>query len=187
MSSGKTEAALRGEVEAHRGALAELVAVAAAVDAAAWNAAPADGKWSPAQVVEHLRLTYVVGRRELAGQGGMRVRTRWWQRLVFRPVFLGRILKSGRFPENVPAVSEIRPVDGRFDRETLIAALRDEGEAFLREAEGTAAGAGLTHPFLGRLGLADGVRFLAHHLRHHQRQLPNRRQDADGGVAGSSQ
>lgn len=163
---------VRAEVEAHRRVLEGFLAVAERIDAEAWNVPAAEGKWSPAQVVDHLRVTYVVVRQELAGGQGARVRTPWWRRLVLRRLFLPRILESGRFPKGVPAVREIRPGPGPFDRRDLLAALRREGEGFLADAEAAATRAGITHPFLGRLGVGEGVRFTAQHLRHHQAQLP---------------
>jgi hypothetical protein len=164
---------VRAEVDAHRRVLEGFLAVAEGVDAEAWNVPAAEGKWSPAQVVDHLRVTYTVVRQELAGGEGARVRTPWWRRLVLRRLFLPRILESGRFPEGVPAVREIRPGPGPFDRLELLAALRREGERFLADAEAAAAtaGAGITHPFLGRLGVGEGVRFTAQHVRHHQAQV----------------
>lgn len=170
----ETRDELRLEVEGHRRALDELLAVAEAVDAGAWNVPAGDGKWSPAQVVDHLRVTYEVVRGELAGREGARIRTPWWRRWLLRRLFLPRILDSGRFPAGVPAVREIRPGPGPFDRRELLAALRREGEGFLAEAEqaASAGGAvGISHPFLGRLSVRDGIRFTAQHLRHHQPQI----------------
>lgn len=45
---------------AHGRALAAFAARARAVPPDDWNRSPAPGKWSPGQVAEHLRLTYLV-------------------------------------------------------------------------------------------------------------------------------
>lgn len=164
---------LRDEIEAHRRALRDFIATAEAIAPAAWNAPAAGGKWSPAQVAEHLRLSYATSRAELAGRPGFRVRTTWWQRRIGRLLHLPRILAAGRFPAGVPAVREIRPGEGPFDRRELLAAFRDEGERFLADAAAAAGDrrATITHPFLGSLTLRQGVRFLAQHVRHHHAQI----------------
>jgi hypothetical protein len=167
---------LAAELEAHREALHAFIATAQGLPAEGWNDARADEKWSAAQVGEHLRLTYVTVRAELAGGDGFRVRTRGWQQRLFRFLYLPRILRGGRFPKGVPATREIRPGPGPYDREELLEALRSEGEAFLRDASAAhgSAGAKVTHPFLGGMSVLDGVRFAAQHIRHHHAQIDGR-------------
>ena len=165
-------ARLEREIADHHDALLAFVAAAESLSAEAWNAARPNDKWSPAQIAEHLRLTYAVIRAELAGQSRLRVRTKWWQQRLFRFLYLPRILNQGRFPKGAPAVREIRPGSGPFDREPLLAALRREGEGFIAVVRsGRLGNAKVTHPFLGPLDVFAGVRFLTQHLRHHQAQL----------------
>jgi hypothetical protein len=167
-----TTTRLERELADHREALLAFITAAEHLAAEAWNAARPGDKWSPAQIAEHLRLTYAVARAEIAGQGGMRVRTKWWQRRLFRFLYLPAILSKGRFPKGAPAVRKIRPGDGPFERAALLAALRSEGEAFFAAVRESGAGkAKITHPFLGPLGAEDGVRFLTQHIRHHQAQV----------------
>lgn len=169
---GAVSPRLERELADHREALLAFVAAAERPSAAAWNAARPNDKWSPAQIADHLRLTYVVIGAELAGQSGIRIRTKWWQQRIFRFLYLPRILNQGRFPKGAPAVREIRPAAGPFDREPLLAALRREGEDFIAVVRsGRLADAKVTHPFLGPLDVFAGVRFLTQHLRHHQAQL----------------
>lgn len=167
----------------HRRALLDFVDTAEAIDLAAWNVAAREEKWSPAQVTEHLRLSYVAVRSELAGQGGLRIRTKWWQQRLFRLLYLPGILKRGRFPRGVPSIREIRPASGPFDRQQLLAAFRDEGERFL-DAVGSAPAdsAAISHPFLGSLSLVEGVRFMTRHVRHHQAQIDPADRGADVGA-----
>jgi len=163
---------LTHEVAAHREALQAFVATAEGLTADAWNARRPGDKWSPAQVAEHLRLTYAIVLAELAGRGGFRIRTKWWQQRFFRFLYLPRILERGSFPKGVPATREIRPGDGPFDRSTLLAALQREGEELLQTIDGgDVANPSVTHPFLGKLGPVDGMRFLTQHLRHHHAQI----------------
>jgi hypothetical protein len=165
-------ARLERELADHREALLAFIATAEGVPAGAWNAPRPNDKWSPAQIAEHLRLTYVAVRAELAGQGGLRVRTKWWQQRLFRLLYLPRILNKGRFPKGAPAVREIRPGSGPFDRVQVLAALRREGEELIDTVRSGSTGKErVSHPFLGALDVFDGMRFLTQHLRHHRAQI----------------
>jgi hypothetical protein len=154
----------------HRQALVDFIAAARGVGDEAWNAPRAAGKWSPAQVAEHLRLTYVMLRAELAGKGGFRVRSKWWQRPLFRLLFASRILRTGRFPQGAPAVREVRPGDGPFDRHELLERLQGEGERFLADM-GSPSVRALSHPFFGKMPLDKSLRLATRHLRHHEVQV----------------
>jgi hypothetical protein len=168
---------LDAELSSHREALEAFSASIESLDHTVLNSQPAAGKWSPAQVAEHLRLTYVTLSEELEGQGGFRVRTKWWQQRLLRFRYLQQILGQGRFPKGVPATREIRPGDGPFERTAVIATLRAEAVRFLRLVPVVAqqAGVGVTHPFLGKVGLLQGIRFKTQHIRHHHQQvLPQR-------------
>jgi hypothetical protein len=158
-------------VDDHRASVLEFLAAARAVDEECWARPSAPGKWSPGQVAEHLRVTYEVLLRELRGGSGMRIRLPWWRRAVLRATVLPRIVARGRFPAGAPAVREIRPGDGPFDRaatlsglETLAAALGEQLEA--------RPGASLSHAFFGKMTAPVGLRVLAAHNRHHAAQLP---------------
>lgn len=159
---------------AHRAALGSFVAAAARVPEAQWNRASAPGKWTPAQVAEHLRLSYAAVQAELDGRQGFRIRSSWWKQRLYQLLFLPRILRQGRMPRGVPAVREIRPADGPYPQRELLDALSAEGERLLGrlgEIRGE-RGARVSHPFLGRLTIIDGLQLSTHHIRHHQGQLP---------------
>lgn len=165
------DARLNSEVQAHREALNAFVADATKVPLDLWNTPRSGEKWSPAQIAEHLRLSYVAVSSELAGKGGLRLRTKRWQQWILRPLYLAPILRRGRFPKTVPTIREIKPGSGPFDREELLSAFREEGESFLRTVAEAPPIGRITHPFLGHLNLPDGVRFLAQHIRHHHVQI----------------
>ena len=57
----------------HRAAIEAFARTAESVDPAVWNLPRAEGKWTPAQVVQHLILSYEAGLRELDGGAGMTV------------------------------------------------------------------------------------------------------------------
>lgn len=158
----------------HAAALDAFVARAAAVETGAWNARAAEGKWTPAQVVEHVRLTYDIAVRELEGGGGLRVRTSWWLRPLLRLTYLRNILASGRVPQGARAPREARPGDGPFDQAATLAALRASSQQFvaLLEPVWHRNGAVLTHHIFGRLGAREAFRFMAVHTGHHTQQLP---------------
>ncbi len=159
---------------AHRAALSAFIAAAESVPAAAWNASSHADKWTPAQITEHLRLSYVTVRAELAGSGGFRVRTSWWRQRLMRWLYLPQILRQGRMPAGVPATREIRPSGGPYVQQDLLQALRAEGESLLGQLEALQADRDvtLTHPFLGKLNLLEGLGLSTAHIHHHRTQLP---------------
>jgi hypothetical protein len=162
---------LQAELEAHARALQEFIASAESIEPSDWNLPRQTDKWSPAQVAEHLRLAYSTVRSELSGQGGVRVRTKWWQQRLFKVLYLPRILRTGRFPTGVRATREMRPTGGAFDKEHLLGALRQEGERFMEEVGRATDRARITHPYLGKLSIVDGLRFATQHIRHHHSQI----------------
>src|SRR5688572_31383601 len=101
----KCEDALR----MHSEAAARLIESAKLVRADVWLAPHAPGKWSPAEIVEHLNATYDVLTRELEGGTGMKVLTKPWQRLLLRWTIYRKILRKGLFPKGARAPREIRP------------------------------------------------------------------------------
>jgi hypothetical protein len=164
-------ARLDAEVSAHTVALGDFIAAAERVRPSDWNLPRQGDKWSPAQIAEHLRLAYVAINAELLGHGGVRVRTAWWQQRLFRILYLPKILKAARFPTGVKAVREMRPAGGPYEQGPLLNALGQEGDRFANAVTSSSTRASITHPYLGKLTLLDGVRFLAQHTRHHHRQL----------------
>lgn len=157
----------------HRRSVEEFLAQARQVPSERWNTATMEGKWSPAQVVEHLRLTYEAVTREATGGTGLRVRTTWWLRLFLRLAYLRRILDQGAIPPGARAPRELMPGPGPFEREALLARLAaavERAEAvFVGDGRGRARG--FTHHVFGRLDAGDALRFATVHNHHHARQL----------------
>ncbi len=157
----------------HMAAVESYLAAARAVPASAWERPMHDEKWSPAQVSEHLRLTYTLVQNELAGGSGLRIRTPWWLRMLLRRRFLPRILSRGVLPEGARAPRELRPGDGPFDRDAVLDALQVAARV---AQESIARGWDdpnrvMTHHVFGRLALPTAMRFLTVHTEHHTRQL----------------
>lgn len=59
-------------MQIHNTAAQELLSTAERVPAQKWLVPRAEGKWSPAEVVEHLNLAYDVFMRELGGDPACR-------------------------------------------------------------------------------------------------------------------
>lgn len=161
---------------AHRRSIEQFLEHARRVPPTEWEAPVSPGKWSPAQVAEHLRLTYEVIGREAAGGAAIRIRTSWWVRMILRLRYLPAILARGEIPGGAIAPRELRPGDGPFDRESLLAAL--QATAASTEAAITGAGGrrapGITHHVFGRLSPAEALRFATVHNQHHTRQITGR-------------
>jgi hypothetical protein len=160
----------------HRSASAAFATAAEEVEPEAWHRPRGEGKWSPALVTAHLIQTYDVLLRELDGGQGMRVRTRFLQRMFLRLTLMPRLLLGARFPERVPAPPEIRPGDAPADQQDGIALFRrraSELEAAAQRAR-EIPGARLTHAYFGPSSIANGVLFCARHIEHHQAQILDR-------------
>jgi hypothetical protein len=159
--------------QAHHDAVTAFVAAARAVPPDDWERPLAHDKWSPAQVAEHLRLTYVLVAQQLAGGSGIRVRTPWWLRSLLRWRVLPRILSRGALPEGARAPREIRPGNGPFDREQTLSAMVTSAsvveDALLREWDDKTTR--MTHHVFGALRAPTAMRLSTVHVTHHARQL----------------
>lgn len=157
----------------HAAAVQSFLTAARAIPADAWDRPLGSGKWTPAQVAEHIRLTYIVLQNELAGGSGLRVRTPWLVRQVLRLTVLPKILSSGALPRGARASSEIRPRDAILPRDQLLEALEVAAnvaqESVARRWDDPRAG--ITHHVFGHVGIRRGLRFITVHTEHHTRQL----------------
>lgn len=155
----------------HRTAIDAFIARARAVPEDRWNAQRDDGGWSPSQVTSHLILAYEALIRELGGEGALRIRTKWWQRLLLYFTVRRNILAGKPFPRGVRAPREITPPAEPTVQSERVALLAERSLAFstLLEAHPRAS---LTHPFLGTMNAPDALRFCAAHADHHRQQLP---------------
>lgn len=158
----------------HAKAASDFAEAAQRVPAAVWLAPRAEGKWSPAEIVEHVGLSYDTLNRELAGGPGMALRTKLWQRILLRFTLVPRLLRGAPFPKGARAPKETRPAVSNPDQAAAIAAFRVRAAAF--EAAASAAqkanrGQKLTHAYFGRASLTNSVLLCARHVEHHLAQL----------------
>jgi hypothetical protein len=157
----------------HRAAIREYLAAAARIPTSVWVQPPEPGKWSPAQVTEHVALAIESMRDEARGAAPLPIRVPVWRRVMIRLQFLPGILRQGTFPEGARSPREIRPSNTPALQpdllERLTRAASDLEKAVLSPAKDPPRY--LTHPYFGRLSTLRAVRFLEMHARHHLRQL----------------
>ena len=156
----------------HTDAVSDLVATASSVPEARWRAPRAEGKWSPAETVEHLTIAYDVLLRELAGGGGMAIRTTLWQRILLRLTLVPKILRDGAFPKGARAPRETRPQMPEHGQAEAIARFRERATRFSETAaDPRHARARLTHAYFGRASVTNTILLCARHIEHHRAQL----------------
>ncbi len=153
-------------------AVDEFTAAARTIDAARWGAPRAEGKWSPAQVVEHIALTYEYSRAVLNNSAPGPSAPRFLRPLV-RTFFVKPVLKRGSFKPNGKAPSMFQPSSAPGDPVELLPRLETAVRSFEEEVR-AAHGSGrstLDHPFFGTMPVTDYLRLQAIHARHHRAQL----------------
>ncbi len=162
-----------GDIEsaltASRNAADQLIADAAS-PGRAWDMPCAPGKWSPSQIVEHVARSYEASVNVAAEQPSafptVPALLHPLARLLFR-----RILKRGALPKGRttkamnPLAGAATPADGR----TRLMAAHQRFEAACRAV--AARGTPLKTPMFGAVTVADFVRFMELHTRHHNRQI----------------
>jgi hypothetical protein len=160
-------------LEAHRAAVAAYLETARALAKDAWERPWAEGKWTPAQVTEHLSLAYDALLADIVEGRPMKAKLPRWRQTLLRWVLLPHILFHRSFPVRAPAPRETRPAEARAPRDEALRALAALSERF--EAEVAAAGARgfrhLTHPYFGAVDLRKALPFVSVHIEHHRRQI----------------
>lgn len=153
-------------VREHEAAVARYAAAARAV--AAWDRGP-EGKWSPAEITEHLCLAYEAGLREVREGVGMAPRVRGWRLLVVRWLYLRPLLRRNLFPSGARAPRETRPSALPESRDAAIERLT----ALAVESQRVLLGgsASLRHPYFGRITGAEAMHIQTRHLDHHRAQV----------------
>ena len=163
-------------VDEHRTALAAFLDAAEALREDTWNAPWGPGKWTRAQVAEHLALSYEAAIREIASGEAMAMKLPPLRQKLLRLVLLPHILFHRSIPGRPRSPREIRPGEVTAPRAQVLRRLRELGDRFEHEMERAyrSGGGGLTHPYFGRIGAVKAMRFVAVHLEHHTRQVAAR-------------
>jgi len=155
----------------NRAACEEFIAASRGVDAAKWNTPRGEGKWSAAQIVEHLALVYEYNRKVVTGNAGkgapalLRPMLRW--------LVVTRTLKAGSFTRKGKAPGIFHPTASPAAPAPLLARLSGAVTGFETDIrsghpEGRHT---VAHPFFGTLPMVDYLRLQAIHARHHRSQL----------------
>jgi hypothetical protein len=158
----------------HREAIEKVVRAVRSFDSQVWEVPCAPGKWSPAEIAEHLALAYGPPLAELEGGAGYALCVTGWKQLLVRWRYLPVILERGTFPPGVKAPREARPANHSASPEAAASRLAENASCFERRlAEAQATGpVRLTHAYFGKLTAPQILKLLAVHARHHRKQLP---------------
>jgi hypothetical protein len=158
----------------HREAIDAVVRAVREVDPRVWTESRASGKWAPADVAEHLALSYGPPLSELDGGPGFALRVKGWKLWVVRRKYLPAILERGVLPSGASSPREARPVSRSATPDEAGDRLSENASRFERRlTEARARGeVRLTHAYFGSLTGPEILRILAVHARHHRVQLP---------------
>ncbi len=161
-------------IETHRAAIADFARAASAMEEEAWRLPVHPGKWTPAQITDHLLRTYRIVLDQLRGGPGIKPQYGFLLRQILRLAFLPRIFRTRRLPAGAKAPVEIRPADSNIARETALRQLTDVSAEFETEmlSRRNDKDLRLTHHVFGAVKPLRGVDFIAIHTEHHARQLP---------------
>lgn len=170
----------RAALERHAAATRSYGATASGVAAGAWTAPVGPGKWTPAEITEHLNLTYDVAMPQLNGEAGIRVRTNWLLRVILRATALRWIFRNRALPRGAKAPREVKPehvADTQSEATERFARLAREFDALVstRWQDGSVR---LTHHIFGAIDLLAAIDFIAIHIEHHHRQIASDPTDA---------
>ena len=157
----------------HRAAIDSAAADVERVGRSEWERPLRPGKWSPAEIAQHLIVAYAPAVSELAGGRGYARRLSPFMSRLARWVALGGILSGKKFPGGAKAPPEARPV-GPFPPPAEAAArLRSAAESFERTiCEAHRGGGGrITHGYFGSLTAPQALKLVAMHAEHHRKQL----------------
>ena len=169
-----TRTAVERALLENRGAVAAYGTTVRALPAEQWATPVREGAWSPAEITQHLLLTYRQVLAELEGGAAMAPRaSRGWQR-IFRWVVLPHILFHRSIPVRARAPRELRPAEPvAVERDALLDELEVAAREFERGVEPVAlrGSPSFEHPYFGAIPPLKALRFVAAHTEHHRRQL----------------
>ena len=133
-----------------------------------WDTPVGPGKWTPAQIVEHVARAFEEAAKDMHGERSRMMQVPGPFQFLTRIMFRRVIREDSLF--RAKTNSAMNPADGPADpaagRVRMEAAWRDFHEARLR-----VTGHARSRVF-GRVGIEDYVRFQAIHALHHMAQLP---------------
>jgi hypothetical protein len=165
--------ALDDAIAANREAAKKFVSTARTVAKEKWAAPIAPGKWSPAQIVEHVAISTEVALKAIKGDKTVGSFPRLF-RAVPRAMVFNPTLKKGAFPKGMKGPAIFAPSKEHVSLDASAARIERAVanlEAHVRDLAKAGKDA-FDHGFFGRLKVADYVRFNGLHTNHHEKQLP---------------
>lgn len=154
-------------LDANRSAVEALKQVAGGCTAT-WTTPRAPGKWSPAQVVEHIALSLEASADEVAGRPSNFPSLPRIMHPLTR-IFMRRVVKTGKFIK-AKTNAAMDPATGPATPDSGITRL-DAAWHSLEAACRAAPGDTVTSGVFGRVPLADYLIFQQRHTQHHTAQM----------------
>ena len=154
-----------------------FVARARTVAADQWANPVAPGKWSPAQLLDHVAVSTEVALNAIKGDKAMGSIPR-----IFRPLARRFILKPTLVKGALPAKMKGPPIFAPSQQHLALEVSANRLDRAIGDLETHVRGLAaqgtelFEHGFFGWVVIADYVRFNALHLNHHEKQLPAPRQ-----------
>jgi uncharacterized damage-inducible protein DinB len=164
------ESDLNVRLARNRSAIGELITAVSGARNDSWAARPAPGKWTPAQHVSHIVLSYHAFIGDVRDGRPAHLIGSSRQRLVWRLFGLTQVLWLGRLPFGARAPREMRPPDAPPERSELFDDLHaavHEFDAAARDAWRSAPRRRVLHPYFGPVSLSQAIRVCEVHTRHH--------------------
>ena len=161
---------LDARLDRNRAAVDQLIDAAVETPTGSWFVRPAPDKWTPAQQVSHIALSYAGITADVRDGVRARLIGTARRRLFWRVFGLSQVLWLGRIPPGARSPREIHPPDDSPERGALLHQLRgrvSEFEAAVRQTWRTTPMHRVAHPYFGSLSLGQAIRVCEVHTMHH--------------------
>ena len=161
-------------IEKHQTVIADYVQTASRIDQEVWRLPVGAEKWTPAQITDHLILTYQMLVKQIRGEQSLKMQYGFPLRQILRLTILPKIFRTRQLPRGAKAPPEIMPEDSKMSRQTALKQLEESSGAFENEilSRRNDKKFRLTHHVFGQIKPLKGIDFIAIHTEHHARQLP---------------
>lgn len=136
-----------------------------------WTRPPAVGKWSASQIVEHVAMSLEESARVACGEPSKFPRFPKLLQPLVRTLFFNRVVKNAVFPKAKaaramqPAIGPSTPAEGRARLDAAHAAFDASCRALATR------NVAIETTLFGKVSVADYVRFMEVHTRHHGKQV----------------
>ncbi|HEY5061359.1 MAG TPA: DinB family protein [Gemmatimonadaceae bacterium] len=169
---------LDARLDRNRVAVERLIAAAVDTPIGPWSVRLAPDKWTPAQHVSHIVLSYQAFTADVRDGRTARLIGSARQRLIWRAFGLSQVLWLGRIPPGARSPREMQPPDVPPERDALVHKLGSgvsEFEAAVRQVWRTMPKHRVAHPYFGSLSLGQAIRVCEVHTMHHAAVLERER------------